>query len=86
MTNSKLKEYVTRWSELCRSGVNETSFALKECKWNDIVGEKIKLRIEETVYAHLQNALEFSADELSNIDLEDFEETLLETERHLNIT
>lgn len=81
--SSELKNYVSQWSDLCHSGVNETSRALKECKWNDAVGEKIKAKIDDTVYAHLQNALELCADEISNIDLDDFEEKLSETERHL---
>ena len=89
MANSELMNYVARWSDLCRSGANETSRALKECKWDDTVGEKIKTKIDETVYAHLQDALELCADGISNIDLNDFEEKLSETERHLanqNIT
>ena len=83
MANSELMNYVTRWSELCRSGANETSRTLKESKWEDAVGDKIKTKIDETVYAHLQDALELCADEISNIDLDDFEEKLSETEQHL---
>ena len=83
MANSELMNYVARWSDFCRSGANETDRALKECKWNDTVGQKIKTQIDETVYAHLQDALELCADEISNIDLDDFEEKLSETEQHL---
>ena len=83
VANSELMNYVSQWSDLCRSGASETSRALKDCKWDDTVGEKIKTKIEETVYAHLQDALELCADEISNIDLDDFEEKLSETERHL---
>lgn len=89
MANSELMNCVARWSDLCRSGANETSRALKECKWDDAVGEKIKTKIEDTVYTCLQDALELCADGISNIDLDDFEEKLSETERHLanqNIT
>ena len=83
MANSELMNFVAQWSDLYHSGANKTSRALNECKWDDAVGEKIKTKIDDTVYAHLQDALELYADNISNIDLDDFEEKLTETERHL---
>ena len=86
MANSELMNFVAQWHDLCRSSANKTSRALNECKWSDTVGEKIKSKIDETVYAHLQNALNLCADYIDNIDLGDFEETLSKTEQSLNIT
>ena len=83
MANSELMNFVAQWSDLYHSGANKTSRALNECQWDDAVGEKIKTKIDDTVYAHLQDALELCADNISNIDLDDFEEKLSETERHL---
>ena len=81
--SSELTNYVAQWSDLCRSGANETARALKKCKWNDAVGKKIKAKIDETVYAHLKDALELYADNISQIDLSEFESVLCEAEAHL---
>ena len=84
--DSELSRCVQQWRWLYKDGAQETSAALQKCKWNDGVGKEIKDQVSEIVECHVRKALDSAyVDQVSDIDLTDFEKALEETEEILNI-
>lgn len=83
MASSELMGYISQWRTLLWSDIRETSYELAACDWNDVVGARIKEKIEETVYAYLQEGLSLYANDVLNIDMTNLEDVLSKAEWHL---